>query len=225
MDPVVIWARAALLTAVTLFLGVAAHVTADGLLPSAAWLVVLALLGVVPCAALLAGPASTLRIVVLLAGGQALVHLALTVTAGHAGPAGHAGAGHTHPAGTPPHVDGAGSALQTLQQGRLAPTTGGVAAGDLVQHLVDHAPMMAAHVLAAALVGLWLAVGERALWTLVALAGALTLRPLLLLGALVRATRPTAVVAVLAHREPRAPAHRLLLARCVVRRGPPLLAI
>ena len=222
MDPVVIWARAALLTAVTLFLGVAAHVTADGLLPSAAWLVVLALLGVVPCAALLARPASTLRIVVLLAGGQALVHLALTVTAGHAG---HAVTGHTHPAGTPAHVDGTGSALQTLQLGRSAPTTGGLAAGDLVQHLVDHAPMMAAHVLAAALVGLWLAVGERALWTLVALAGALALRPLLLIGALVRATRPAAVVAVLAHPEPRAPAHRLLLARCFVRRGPPLLAI
>jgi hypothetical protein len=220
MDPVVTWARAALLTAVTLFLGVAAHVTADGLLPSVAWLVVLGLLGVVPCAALLARPASTLRIVVMLAGGQALVHLALTVTAGHA-----AGTGHEHAPGTPAHAATTASALETLQQGQAGTTSGGAGLGGLFGHLAGHAPMMVVHVLAAALVGVWLAVGERALWTMVALAGALLLRPLLLLGALTRVGRPAWGEPAPATPEPRRPPATRLLARSVVRRGPPLLAI
>lgn len=222
MDPVVIWARAALLTAVTMFLGVAAHVTADGLLPSAAWLVVLSLLVLVPCVALLAGPASPLRLVLMLAGGQALVHLALTITAGHAA---QAGTGHVHAAGSHRHLGSAGSALETLQTGS-GTTTGALSADGLAQHLAGHAPMMLVHVLAAALVGLWLAVGERALWTLVALAGGLVVRPLLLMDALARpALAAPAPPTAPGQREPRRPSTSLLLARCVVRRGPPLLAI
>jgi hypothetical protein len=220
-----VWARAALLAAVTMFLGVAGHVTADGLLPSTAWLVVLTMLAVVPCAALLARPASALRIVLTLAGGQALVHLALTVTAGHTA---QPGSGHVHAAEAPVHVDTAGSALQTLQAAAgVQPVTsaGDLGASGLVEHTVGHAPMMLVHVVAAALVGLWLAVGERALWALVALAGALVLRPLLLLGAPARAA--LAVVPRLgpAHPEPLPPLSHRFLARSVVRRGPPLLAI
>ena len=221
MDPVAIWARAALLAAVTMFLGVAAHVTADGLLPSTAWLVVFAVLAVVPCAALLARPASALRIVLTLAGGQALVHLALTVTAGHTA---HAGSGHVHAEGTRSHLDTAGSALETLQSAPLGTTPAGLTASGLVGHLVDHAPMMLVHVLAAALVGLWLAVGERALWTLLALTGALVLRPLLLVRALSGSAVSAVPVDAPADPEPRPPAPTGLLARCVVRRGPPLLA-
>ncbi len=142
MDPAVIWARAALLAAVTLFLGVAAHVTADGLLPSAAWLVVLAVLAVVPCAAILARPASALRIVLTLAGGQAAVHLALTVTAGHLA---RSGSGHVHAAGTEAHLETTGSALQTLQSAQTAVAPGGLTGESVVGHLVDHAPMMVVH--------------------------------------------------------------------------------
>lgn len=222
MDPVLVWARAALLAAVTLFLGVVAHATADGLLPSVAWLVVLGLLAVVPCAALLARPASTLRIVLTLAGGQALVHLALTVTAGHAT---QAELGHLHATGTRAHADRAGSALETLEAAQVGTSSGGLTASGLVEHLVGHAPMMVVHVLAAVFVGLWLAVGERALWTLVALTGGLVLRPLGLLVALVHATPDTSPLGGPGYLEPRAPASRRLLARCVVRRGPPLLAI
>jgi hypothetical protein len=222
MDPVVIWGRAGLLTAVTLFVGVVAHVTADGLLPSPAWLVVLALLLLLPCAALLSQPASALRLVLTLAGGQALVHLVLTVTAGHA--TAHAGPGHTHTAATPPHAEGAGSALERLQAGGSGATSAGTT-NDVLQHVVDHAPMTAVHVLAAVLVGLWLAVGERSLWALLALGGVLLLRPLLLLGALAMAGRSVLRVVLPVNPEPRPPARRLLLARCVVRRGPPLLAI
>jgi len=221
MDPVVIWGRAALLAAVTMFLGVAAHVTADGLLPSVAWLVVLAAFAVVPCAALLARPASTLRIVLTLAGGQALVHLALTVTAGHTT---HAASGHVHAGAATSHSAGAGSALQTLQAGQGGAVSGGLSAGQLAGHLVDHAPMMVVHLLAAALVGLWLAVGERALWTLVSLTAALVLGPLRHLAALTPLGRPLVEHAVATPREPRSSPTELL-ARSVVRRGPPLLAI
>ena len=84
-DPVVLWARALLLAVVGVFLGVAGHVTADGLLPGPLVLGVLLVVSVVACASLLARPASTLRIVVLLVGGQAAVHLVLTVSGGHVG--------------------------------------------------------------------------------------------------------------------------------------------
>jgi hypothetical protein len=221
MDPAVVWARAALLAAVTMFLGVAGHVTADGRLPSLAWILVLAVLAVVPCAALLARPASTLRLVLTLGGGQALVHLALTVTAGHTT---DAGSGHVHAGATTPHVETAGSALETLQSAQGLTTSGGLAPGVLLGHLVDHAPMMVVHLLAAALVGLWLGVGERALWTVAALTASLVLRPLQHLGLLARTGLPLLDVLSPAPPEPVRPPATRLLARSVVRRGPPLLA-
>ena len=97
-----------------------------------------------------------------------------------------------------------------------------------VRHLVAdltgaHAPMMIVHLLAATLVGLWLAVGERGLWALVALAaGAVVPRLRVLLAAvLARPSLPRAVpVGAL---RPLAPAPLASLAPCVVRRGPPAL--
>ena len=88
--------------------------------------------------------------------------------------------------------------------------------------LSAHGPMMVAHLAAAALVGLWLAVGERSLWALVALAAAVVLRPLLVARAWLRLAvapaRPAPVAAA-----PRARPSLVLLARCVSRRGPPAL--
>jgi hypothetical protein len=82
--------------------------------------------------------------------------------------------------------------------------------------------MMAAHLAAAAAVGIWLAVGERTLWTLLALAAGVLLRPLLLAVAWFRLA--------VGHR-PAAPVFSVLvalpaldrLARSVRRRGPPAL--
>jgi hypothetical protein len=97
-----------------------------------------------------------------------------------------------------------------------------------MRHLVAdltgaHAPMMVVHLLAAALVGLWLAVGERALWALVALAaGAAVPRLALLLAAVVARPSFPRRVPVAALRPP-APPRLAVLARCVVRRGPPAL--
>jgi hypothetical protein len=226
MDPVVLWARAFLLAFVACFLGVTGHVTADGLLPGPAWLVVLFLVSVALCAPLLARPASLRRIVVLLVGGQTLVHLFLTVAAGHRGDPGTSAPRPV--ASSLPVVDGrrVGSLQDQydamIGSSQIQPV---LPVGHLVNDLSAHAPMMAVHLLAAVLVGVWLALGERSLWTLVALASAALVRPLLLAWALVhvRIVAPLGDLVTVPAEPPglRAPAR---LARSVVRRGPPLLA-
>ncbi|MDF1605750.1 hypothetical protein [Nocardioides sp. YIM 152315] len=225
VDAAVLWARAVLLGVVAFFLGVVGHVTADGLLPGPAFLVVLLLMSVALSAPMLTRQATPLRLVALLVGGQTVIHLVLTVTAGHAGD--RAAAGPTpRPAALDalPVVDGhrVGSLQDaydgaTHQAGGLAPS---LPIGHLVEDLAAHAPMMAAHLAAAALVGLWLAYGERCLFTLLALGGrrvlaiALVLRPVVL---------PPRITAVGARRAPAGP-RSVWLVRPDSRRGPPLLA-
>lgn len=225
MDPVVLWARALLLAFVACFLGVTGHVTADGLLPGPAWLVVLFLGSAALCVPLLARPASLRRIVVLLVGGQTLVHLFLTVAAGHRGDPATTVA--TPVGGSLPMVDGrrVGSLQDQydamIGSSQLQPT---LPVGHLVNDLSAHAPMMAVHLVAAVLVGVWLAIGERSLWTLVALASTALVRPLLLAWALVhvRIVAPLGDLVTVPAEPPglRAPAR---IARSVVRRGPPAL--
>lgn len=224
MDPVVLWARAVLLTSLAVFLGAAGHVTADGLLPGPGVLALVVVLGSVVSAALLSRPASTVRIVVLIALGQAGVHAVLTATGGHVGDGAAQALAPVRRSGALPVVDGrrVGSLQDAYDVGHAS--TPSLPVGHLVGDLGVHAPMMVVHLLAAVLVGLWLAAGERSLWTLVALASAAVLRPLLLAVALLRTGGPPALPPVAARRE--APRLRVphLLARSVVRRGPPLLA-
>ncbi|KQP66862.1 hypothetical protein [Nocardioides sp. Leaf285] len=231
VDPVVLWLRAGLLATVTLFLGAAGHVTADGLLPGPVVMTLLTAVTLVLSAALLARPASTLRLVTLLVGGQAAVHVVLSATAGHVGDAPTtatpAGGAAQAASASLPQVDGrrVGSLLDayTGPAGDLA-SGPSLTLGHLVEDLAAHAPMMAAHLLAAALVGLWLAVGEHALWALVALAGAVLAAPWRLLAAWAR-TRSLPAPArgrlvPTSHHPAPVVAH---LARSVVRRGPPAL--
>jgi hypothetical protein len=229
------WPRALALAAVATTTGVAAHGYAGGLLPSPAVQVLVFGLCTVGVAALLGGPASTLRVVLLTVGGQTFIHAALTVTAGHRG---------DHVAATPPvrHVEPrlpatsgrrTGSLLDQYDAARAA--AGGTSDTELVlpaglRHLVAdltgaHAPMMALHLAAAALVGLWLAVGEHALWALVALTtGAVLPRAARLLAVAVTPTAGPAVrTAVPVLRRPPPPPRLVHLARAVVRRGPPAL--
>jgi small-conductance mechanosensitive channel len=208
MDPAVLWARAALLGSLVCLLGVAGHVTAGGELPGPVWLALLPAVSVPLCAPLLARPASALRLVVVLVTGQALVHLFLTTTA--VAPDGHR-AGSLQE-----HVDAG------MAGGPNGPALDAVrVAGDVSAHL----PMLALHLLAAVLVGLGLALAERALWTLVALGSAALVRPLLLAWALVHA-RAVAPVRDLVTVPAGPPVLRSSqrIARSVVRRGPPLLA-
>ena len=223
------WPRALALAAVATTTGVAAHGYADGLLPSVPVLVAILAICTAGVATLLGGPASTLRVVLLTVGGQTFIHAALTMTAGHAGdpPA----AATRPPAPTLPVDAGAGRRTGSLldQYTAAQPATDTelvLPAG--VRHLVAdmtgaHAPMMVVHLLAAALVGLWLAVGEQALWALVALAaGAAVPRLGLLLAAVLARPALPRPVPVAASRPP-VPPRPTVLARCVARRGPPAL--
>jgi len=197
IDPVLLWSRAAGVGLVGFLLGTIGHVLADGLLPGPATLTALLMFSVLVSAPMLARQASVPRLVLMIVSGQTMVHLALTLTAGHRGDAAAAGQrataiGTSPPAGatpTLPTLDGhrVGS-LQDAYQGVLHGPGGSAAPvlpiGHLVNDASQHAPMMLAHLAAAVLVGLWLGYGERCLWTLLALTGhpvsvaLTTLRPL-----------------------------------------------
>jgi hypothetical protein len=135
----VLWPRAVIVGLLTTALGGVGHASAAGRMPGATTMGFLLLSMVVLSAPLLVRQASGLRLASMLGAGQALVHLVLTATAGHA-------TGH------------AAHATTSAGDGLVA---------TLGAHVAGHAPMMAAHAGAAALVGLWLARGERALWTVI----------------------------------------------------------
>ncbi|WP_248581232.1 hypothetical protein [Nocardioides sp. InS609-2] len=225
MDPVLVWSRAFALAAVTMLAGIVGHLSADGLLPGVPVLTGLFVVALVLCAALLNRPASRRRIVALLVLGQTAVHVVFSATAGHVGER-VASTPHVS-AGGLPSVGGrrVGSLMDSYDA--TIGATSGVAPALPIGHLVDdlsaHAPMMAAHLAAAALVGLWLAAGERALWSLVALASRAALGPLAVAFAACRVVvaPPSPVVPIAT--EPRPPQAPALLARVVVRRGPPAL--
>ena len=225
MDPVLVWSRASALAAVTMLAGAVGHVSADGLLPGAPVLAGLSVVTLVLCAALLHRPASRRRVVALLVAGQTAVHVALTVTAGHVD---DRTATPTHPVGTGalPVVDGrrVGSLMDSHDAAvGASAATPVLPVGHLVSDLSAHAPMMLAHLAAAALVGLWLAAGERALWSLVALASRAAVGPLAVALAAARVVVAPPAAAVPVATEARPPQVPVLLARVVVRRGPPAL--
>ncbi|GAA4699323.1 hypothetical protein [Nocardioides conyzicola] len=225
VDPAVLWARALVVGSLSFVLGVIGHVSADGLLPGPFFLAVLLAMSVLLSAPMLSRPASSVRIVAMLVGGQTLLHLVLSVTAGHAGDRSTASAAapRSSALGTLPVLDGrrVGSLQDAYtgasdQPGGLAPT---LPIGHLIGDLSAHAPMMAAHLVVAALVGLWLGYGERCLWTLVALTGRRILAAAWALRPVVTAPRLTSVTAERTLTGPRS----VWLVRPDSRRGPPLL--
>lgn len=215
------WLRALVLAFVVMGTGAVAHVAADGLLPSPGVLFLLFVATVVVTALLLGRPASTLRVVALTVGGQAAVHAVLTMSAGHVGDPASASMARPQPRAFDPHA--AGSLYEQYEQTRPQ-VEAQLAVPDGVVHLFTdltgpHAPMMVVHMLAAAAVGLWLAVGERALWALLALAVAVVVPVLraVLVGPAVAAPKPSATHAVAF------PRHLVALSRSLARRGPPAL--
>lgn len=182
--PVLLWSRAALMAVVVLAVSVLGHVSADGLLPGP--LALLALFGVttVASAAFLTRQASALRLVALLAAGQAVVHGALTLLAGHRGEGPVAATAGAAPASGGFVFDGrqverTGSYFDQVAAMQAGGASGAAGAsgghlGSSLGHLVDHlasqgVAMLLAHGAAVAVLGLWLAVGERALWTVLTL--------------------------------------------------------
>jgi hypothetical protein len=214
--------RALLVGSVAFFLGVAGHVTADGLLPGPVGLTALFAFSTLLALPVLGRRVSSVRTVSLLVGGQTVIHLCLTLSAGHVGQSQQHHA-TVAPTGTTrlPVVEGrrVGS-LQDAFGGTHDGPVSPVLPGHLLTDLQAHAPMMAVHLLAAALVGLWLAHGERLALAVVTLTGHRLL-------ALVRVVLPVAVPAV--SRASYAALHAPAGPRSVwltlpdSRRGPPLL--
>ncbi|MGB0101510.1 MAG: hypothetical protein WBP61_14630 [Nocardioides sp.] len=224
IDACVLWARAAIVGCVAFLLGVVGHVSAEGLLPGPVLLVALLTASVLLSVPLLDRQASPVRLVALLVGGQVAIHVLLTATAGHVGDRVAATSGAGGSLAQLPVVDGRRTgSLQQAYEGMGGASHSAAPAlplGHLVDDLSAHAPMMAAHLAAAAVVGLWLAYGERCLWAVLALTGRRVLAvALLLVPVVLPATRLVATV----DRTPRLPRVRWHLSP-QLRRGPPLLA-
>ncbi|MFF3756947.1 hypothetical protein [Streptomyces sp. NPDC002185] len=174
---------------------------------------------------------------------QSALHLAFSWSQSTAGalPAGRAGAGHGDMAMAPMtmphmamgsmdmghmgHMDHGASAAMVMGHLTAAPPAAGSAGHDMTD-MTSSAGMLAAHLLAALLSGLWLAYGERAAFRLLRAAPAGPLRPLGLpglLGLLLAAAPPAADRPRVRRARPgagRVP-RRLLLARTLLTRGPP----
>ncbi|MFF3773772.1 hypothetical protein [Streptomyces sp. NPDC002232] len=184
---------------------------------------------------------------------QSALHLAFSWSQSAAGalPAGRAGAGHGDMAMAPMtmphtgmdpmtmphmamgsmdmghmgHMDHGASAAMVMGHLTAAPPAAGSAGHDMTD-MTSSAGMLAAHLLAALLSGLWLAYGERAAFRLLRAAPAGLLRPLGLpglLGLLLAAAPPAADRPRVRRARPgagRVP-RRLLLARTLLTRGPP----
>lgn len=232
--PALRWSRALVLAGVAFGLGLAAHVSAGGLVPGRFGLTLVFFLALAGCAAFLGRAASTLRITALVVAGQAFIHTALTASSGHAGDP-HAASPASTPIDDPVSLAGtgrSGSLHDIYERGSLARGAGGqLVVPDWAQHLVDdltgpHAAMAVAHVVAAALVGLWLASGERALWALIRLsrdAVATTVQQLSTALAVLTPVPPVEAARPLLDSGPARRLHSVMLASTHSRRGPPAL--
>ena len=153
------WMRALTLASVLVGTGIVGHVAAGGVSPAPAVLAVLLMVATLVLAPGLGSPASSLRVALLVVCGQALLHVSLSALT--TSPAGHSGAEMAMPGG--PH----GS--MSMSGGMFH---GSAASGytSLVWMGGAHVGMLLAHLVASLLLGLWLAAGERAAWTLIRLA-------------------------------------------------------
>lgn len=229
------WTRAVFLAAVAMCTGAMAHASADGILPGKAELAALLVVCTVGAAALLGRPASTRRVLLLLLGCQTFIHAGLTVLGGHRGdplPAHAAASLVSQPLRIP---IGTGRRTGSLfDQLAVAQPAGGnldLTVPYWLQHVSadmtgQHALMAVGHLAAGAVVGLWLAAGERALWTLVSLTAQLVVNRVDRLGVggtpLLAATVTSRVGGTAAFIEDDdRPPDRWVLSRNVTRRGPP----
>jgi hypothetical protein len=175
-DTVLRWIRALVLAAVMSATGVAGHVAAYGVAPSVSLLLPVIVVLTVCAAPFLDQPASARRVTGLLVAGQVVLHVVLQLISGattvaHAGPA-------PLPDGMP-----AGAALsRAMDHGTAVHSTAvhGAALSSIIPP-GSHLGMLLAHSAAAVAVGLWLAAGERAAWTLVSVATAPAVSALLTL--------------------------------------------
>ncbi|UUZ58645.1 hypothetical protein [Nocardioides sp. B-3] len=215
-----LWWRAVMVSAMTFLLGAVGHVSTGGLLPSRAALGAMFAVGTAISAAFLAHPASAGRIVALVVLGQTACHALLSLTAGHAGDAAaapHAAAPSALPLSGGERVGSLHDHYEAIVG--AAPSAGSALTLPDPAAVLDHAPMFPAHTVVAVLLGLWLAAGERALFSLLTLVFTAVVAlfvGLLPVPLLLRRAAPL-------RRRPATPPSLARVARIVVRRGPPAL--
>lgn len=156
------WVRALVLAAVVLPLGATAHGAAHGRLPSLGVMAGLLMLVAAMVTPLLRRELSATRVVGLVVGGQVFVHAVLTTVLATARPAATSGTAAAMPAHT--HVSGLGHGTQSAADASRAALAAAALPGGALG-------MVLAHLAAALVVGLWLAVGEHALWAVLRVAG------------------------------------------------------
>lgn len=198
------WARATTVATAATLVAVGAHLGGGGESPTSPVLAFLVPALTAALAPFLTRSASRLRVVLLTVGGQFVAHTTLALATVYDG------------AGTASHITSGGDP-GGAHHARASSASWGSMPSQLSEHVfaADHR-MLLAHTTAAAVVGLWLAAGERAVWTLVRLIWRALVLPLLPLPS----SRPPASATV-------SPAVGTMLPRIaadsVVRRGPPHL--
>lgn len=214
-----LWWRAGIVSAMTFLVGAVGHVSTGGLLPSWFALGAMFAVGTAISAVVLVHPASARRIVALVVLGQTACHALLSLSAGHAGDT--RAVGPAVGPGTLPTSGGArvGSLQDHYESMVATPSSGSALTLPDPAALLDHLPMFVAHTVVAVLVGLWLAVGERALWTLLALVFAAVVALFVVPTVVPLVARRLAPL----RRRPSTPPSLARVSRCVVRRGPPAL--
>ena len=155
------WMRALTLASVLLGTGVAGHVAAGGAMPATVLLMLLLVGATLVLAPGLGSPASSVRVALLVVGGQVFLHVGLRVLAMR--PAGLTGAGMVMPS----HAAGSSSMSGGVMFPHVTSPSGEASFAWMGS---AHVGMLLAHLVAGLALGLWLAAGERAAWMLVQLA-------------------------------------------------------
>lgn len=225
------WARAGVLALVALLTAAVAHVSGGGYLPGTTTLALMFLLTAAVSVLFLARPAGPTRVVLLVVGGQTLLHGAFAATAGHVGEVPRS------IAAAPPVGDlsAARGSLADRFDTAVAAACGTcettLALPAFLTHVVPdltgpHAVMALLHLVAATVVGLYVAAGERALWSLVDHLRTVAVQAFAAVAALL-AGNPVRVPAPAVRRSTYRPstARDLMVVEQHSRRGPPLLAL
>lgn len=175
--------RAAVLGTVALASGLLSHAAGGGRLPAPPLLALLLLGSVLLATRVVRVRRTPTGIVLLVLAGQTLAHAVLSALAGHEGQR-STGPSVLAPVVPATGMDRTGSLFDHYNATYAPPPGVGTGAGDgsalplgwlghQVDHLVDQGPaMVLAHLAGAVLLGLFLAVGEGALWRLLLLAAA-----------------------------------------------------
>jgi hypothetical protein len=234
------WSRALMLGTVAMAAGVIAHRTAAGLMPGPTALALLFVACVGVAGLFLGRPASRLRVVLLVVAGQTFIHGGLTALAGHRGDPVVPRAAPVRPVPELPPPVGGGRRVGSLMDQYYANRPTGqrveLSVPYPVQHLIadvtgPHVAMALGHLSAAVVVGLWLAMGERALWAVLAMSADVAARALVLV--VKRSSSIAAAVQMVATTLDGPTSRRLLpapldrqppehlVSRSVERRGPP----